>query len=387
MQRNDISRAQNLEQLKQQYDLSNNDLKTAIKTQSGALTKVENSVNNLIDSIVINLSSLLESQSEISLWFFDGTPTLENNPYVSWVTPSDHIGDFYYDRSSGYVYQYTSTGWIQNSDEELIKSMALTNASIDTTDNERKVFFDTPIPAYSNGDWWIKSNGILWICKIAKTSGTFEDMDFIISNQYEDNLAIKTSNKFIVLSGQVTVIQYNVDSIESTVSDLTTVVETDTTAISNNYQELNNKFNDYTPKNRTLELENSVTEIQTSTYTKTEINTKLTDGSVTKVVSTNFTYDENGMSESKTDAKADIFLGFKIINGYNKEGLLLTDKTGNIDNELLFAGYDEETDSTVVRAEKFIAKNHFIVGTNSRFENYTDSNSVENRTGCFYIGE
>lgn len=121
----------------------------------------------MLNSLVINLSDVLDTQSSISLWFYEGIPTTSNEPYINWATPSDHYGDLYYDQNSGYVYKYTSTGWILQTDENLINALALTNVELDvTTDHERQVFFQQPTPPYQSGDWWIQDDGTLMICQL-----------------------------------------------------------------------------------------------------------------------------------------------------------------------------------------------------------------------------
>ena len=118
-----------------------------IETNTETLIKVENELNNMLNSLVINLSDVLDTQSSISLWFYEGIPTTSNEPYTDWVTPDDHIGDLYYDQNSGYVYKYTNTGWVLQTDENLINALALTNVELDVTiDHERQVFFQQPTP-------------------------------------------------------------------------------------------------------------------------------------------------------------------------------------------------------------------------------------------------
>lgn len=79
------------------------------------------------------------------------------------------------------------------------------------------------------------------------------------------------------------------------------------TTVANNYTEIKQKFGDYAPKSDVITLQNSVERIQTDTYTKTEINTKLTDGSVTKVTTTCGTFDENGLTiEKQTQRQKEI---------------------------------------------------------------------------------
>lgn len=130
----------------------------------------------------------------------------------------------------------------------------------------------------------------------------------------------------------------------------------------NNYQEILEKFDDYTPTSKTIEIETSVQQLQTDTYTKTEINTKLTDGSVTKVMTTSGTFDEDGMHYEKTGARTSSTI--------NEIGVRVDDKQS--DEELLFAGYDEELNESIVRTENLTVRKYFQMGDYSRFENYED---------------
>ncbi len=142
----------------------------------------------------------------------------------------------------------------------------------------------------------------------------------------------------------------------------------------NNYQEIKEKFDDYTPTSKTIELEKSVETIQTNTYTKTEINTKLIDGSVTKVQTTSGTFDESGMHYEKTGAKTSSTI--------NEKGVSVETTQNN--DELLFAGYDEELKESIVRTENLTVRKYFVCGNNSRFEDYTDENGNVG-TGVFDI--
>ena len=176
-----------------------------IEMNNETLIKVENELNNMLNSLIINLRDVLD-QTDISLWFYEGTPTTSNLPYTSWLNPSDHIGDLYYNQSNGYIYKYTNSGWVNLTDIELIKAMALSNAELDTQDHERKVFLQQPTPPYDNGDWWLNEEGYLLICQLAKASGTFEDDDFISANKYVQTIATKDGDIVSVKQGQVVTI-------------------------------------------------------------------------------------------------------------------------------------------------------------------------------------
>ena len=170
---------------------------------NNTIVKVNNTLNSFLNALVLNLKDIIEDQSEISLWFYSiDEPTTSTEPYISWTNPNDHIGDFMYSRTKGIVYQYTSSGWIKNTDATLLKAMALTDSELASTVHERKVFTTQPTPPYNSGDWWIKSDGSLFICQIGKTD-KYNENDFISSVNYAGAIAEKTGNVLEVLKGTV----------------------------------------------------------------------------------------------------------------------------------------------------------------------------------------
>ena len=170
---------------------------------NNTIVRVNNTLNSFLNALVLNLKDIIEDQSEISLWFYSiDEPTTSTEPYISWTNPNDHIGDFMYSRTKGIVYQYTSTGWIKNTDATLLKAMALTDSELASNVHERKVFTTQPTPPYNSGDWWIKSDGSLFICQIGKTD-KYNENDFISSVNYAGAIAEKTGNVLEVLKGTV----------------------------------------------------------------------------------------------------------------------------------------------------------------------------------------
>lgn len=203
--------ARTIADLERKYNFSSLlGLKKNIRMNEKSITKVENELVSMLNTLIINLADVLENQSEISLWFFEGIPTNSKEPCTQWETLEDHYGDIYYDQLSGYVYQFSEMGWTRNNDTNLIQAMALTNVELDTlTDHERKVYFVQPTPPYSSGDWWILEDGTLKICQIGKESGNYETNDFIVSSKYVATIATKTGETITVLKGTVTEITEN----------------------------------------------------------------------------------------------------------------------------------------------------------------------------------
>lgn len=184
----------------------------------------------------------------------------------------------------------------------------------------------------------------------------------------------KTTN--VSKNNEASLKKYVKSEIDGVKGELTTVVgKVDTIDVktNNNYQEILNVFDEYTPQSDFLELENNVTRIQKDTYTKTEINQKLTNGSVTKVLTTAGTFDNNGLTIEKTNAKTK--------GNFNEKGMTIKDATGSTDTELLFVGYDDILNETIVRTKNIKVEKYLTIGKNSRIEDYN------NGTGVFHIGE
>lgn len=214
---------------------------TSIKTIETSLVKTNNSRNIMLHALLINLKDLLENQSEISLWFYDiDKPTTSSLPYTSWSRPADHYGDIFYSRTKGVIYQFTTSGkWEQLNDATLLNSMALTNSKLESGDHERQVFTTEPTPPYESGDWWIQSDGTLFICQIGRQTGNRHPNDFINSLDYAEAIAKATDNILEVLKGTV------IQTTDSAVTYLDKATNTTTTIsgnsiktgelISNNY--------------------------------------------------------------------------------------------------------------------------------------------------------
>lgn len=202
----DNTKVRTAAELEQKYNLSRlANYAVNIETNSKDIIKIQKQLEDTLKTIVINLGDTL--QSSVSLWFYEGTPTTSNEPYTDWNDPTEHYDDLYYDQLTGYVYKFTSNGWDRQYDLSLIGAMALTNAELDVSlDHERQVYLTQPTPPYSSGDWWIQEDGTLYICQLGKTSGDYEEDDFLISTKYTSNIATKENDTITVLKGTVQVI-------------------------------------------------------------------------------------------------------------------------------------------------------------------------------------
>lgn len=220
MNKQDSNGVRTAQDIERKYDFSKMlGLSKNVELNEKSLVQIQNTLNEMLNSLVINLSDVLESQSDISLWFYSGIPDGTNAPYTSWTNPENHYGDFYYDTNEGKVYKFYEvspyiTGtyiygvhgmWDAIADADLLRAMAITNSEIDTSvDHERKVFLQTPTTPYSSGDWWIKSDGSLFVCQLGRATGAFIETDFTDSINYAPTIAESFDDVIQVLKGTVT---------------------------------------------------------------------------------------------------------------------------------------------------------------------------------------
>jgi hypothetical protein len=163
-------------------------------------------------------------------------------------------------------------------------------------------------------------------------------------------------------------VQTEVNSINGTITLLSEKVDDNTQNISSL------QIEDTNIRASVQNLNETVNTIQTSTYTKTEVQQIVSgvgvDGVVVSaVVSTEATFDKDGMHYRKTDAPTESLI--------NQSGLGVYATSD--DEELLYAGYDDSITSptygsSIVRTQNLTVSTYLNCGGNGRFESYEDSN-------------
>lgn len=95
-------------------------------------------------------------------------------------------------------------------------------------------------------------------------------------------------------------------------------------------------------------------------------------------------YNENSEKLASIDKNGLIFgnENSKIKGTYSINGIKVEDQTGNSSREILFVGYDDELNESVVRTDNLFVKKYLQVGDYTRYENYTDSKGHKG-TGAF----
>lgn len=164
-------------------------------------------------------------------------------------------------------------------------------------------------------------------------------------------------------------------------ADKTTQIETDVsnnaTDINNNYQDIIQQLGDYAKEADVFTIKESVQTIQDEASYAIEVAKQvLTDGVERVTTTTGYTFDENGLTIEKTDAKTKSIL--------DETGLDIKDATGASEESLLFAGYDETSGETIVKSKNMTVEKYLVIGKYSRMEDFTDADGNIG-TGMFWI--
>ncbi|MDV3426958.1 MAG: hypothetical protein LIR50_07195 [Bacillota bacterium] len=193
----DKSRAITAEDIIRRYDLNSlGKNRKAIETNKFGLDKTETILNNFIQSTLKGISEMEDQvDGKITTWFFNGVPTTSNTPASDWSinsTKNAHLGDLYYDKTNGNTYQFVvnSSGtylWELVDNDDVNQAMALANSNPDTSDGDRTIFLLEPTTPYEVGDIWLKENGDIYRCNVARASGDFNEAEWVISSEYSND--------------------------------------------------------------------------------------------------------------------------------------------------------------------------------------------------------
>lgn len=148
----------------------------------------------------------------IETWFYDGVPTLENAPAISWKTDKDkeiHLGDLYYDNKTGKAYRFAKDSntykWTIITDTDIAKALSDARMAQETADGKMKVFSVQPTTPYQVGDIWVNAtypsdgstykNEVLR-CQTNKAAGSqFAIGDWIKASKYTDDTVANAAKK------------------------------------------------------------------------------------------------------------------------------------------------------------------------------------------------
>lgn len=182
--------------------IGDKDLDQYIKENGGV---DEETVNNLINNSQVIKDLQKQTDGAIETWFYEGVPTLDNLPAVDWTTgdlKKKHIGDLYYDQTTGYAYRFTKYNddvnpyrWNRIKDNDIVSALDAANRAQITADGKMKVFYGETKPTnYQVGDMWVNAtlegkfnNDIARAVADNKTS--FNANDWVLASRYSEAIA------------------------------------------------------------------------------------------------------------------------------------------------------------------------------------------------------
>lgn len=177
------------------------DLDKYIKENGGLdETAVKNLINN--SQVIKDLQN--QADGAIETWFYEGVPTLKNLPAVDWDTKDKkktHIGDLYYDQTTGYAYRFTKYDddvnpyrWNRIKDNDIVSALDAANKAQATADGKMKVFYGETKPTnYQAGDIWVnatlegKFNND--IARAVAKNESFNTDDWVLASRYSESIA------------------------------------------------------------------------------------------------------------------------------------------------------------------------------------------------------
>lgn len=187
----------------------------------------------------------------------------------------------------------------------------------------------------------------------------------------------KTTSQTVInrrVQSEINQIDGNIRNLVEKTEEIEQIANGQSVEINNNYNEIIQKLGDYATQADIITVKNSVETVTSSTEYAINVVEDIKLNGISKVkTSTNYTFDENGLSISKDGAKTKSIL--------NEIGLRIEDNTGSSKESLLFAGYDEETGETLVKSKNMTIEKYLVIGKYSRIEDYDN-----NGTGIFWIG-
>lgn len=172
-------------------------------------------INNTLPGILDEIKAQLDGQIEQHFYQIDPSPlstapgSEDGVPNSGWTdanTKENHLGDLYYNTTSGKVWRYVKISWRPKpgyapgtfyvwqelQDSELAQAIAIANEALELGKEKNRIFTSTPVTPYDVGDLWVQgATGDIMRCKTARESGAFTSSDWERASKYTDDSALK----------------------------------------------------------------------------------------------------------------------------------------------------------------------------------------------------
>lgn len=172
-------------------------------------------INNTLPGILDEIKAQLDGQIEQHFYQIDPSPLstapgseagVPNSGWTDANTKENHLGDLYYNTTSGKVWRYVKISWRlkpgyapgtfyvwqELQDSELAQAIAIANEALELGKEKNRIFTSTPVTPYDVGDLWVQgATGDIMRCKTARESGAFTSSDWERASKYTDDSALK----------------------------------------------------------------------------------------------------------------------------------------------------------------------------------------------------
>lgn len=201
----------------------------------------------------------------------------------------------------------------------------------------------------------------------ANLGPSYVSLTYLVDNVWNSQYA--TKSQLEVTQTNINSVVQDTTSLNANLTDLQALVSVENTNLKNALGDLTTDLEEnYATNDSVLSVTNSVSNIQTSLNQQIKITQDIELNGVKKVTTeTGFTFDENGLTITETNANTKTTI--------DEDGMTIYSTTGSSNTEMLIV------DSQGVQAENVSVRTYLMVGKNSRFQDY------ETGTGCFYVGE
>ena len=182
-------------------------------------------INNTLPGILDEIKAQLDGQIEQHFYQIDPSPLstapgsedgVPNSGWTDSTTKENHLGDLYYNTTSGKVWRYvkirwrpkpgfapgTFYVWQELQDSELAQAIAIANEALELGKEKNRIFTSTPVPPYDVGDLWVDGKE-LRRCITARASGSWNTNDWVVAVYYDNTQT--TIDGGIVTSGTIQV--------------------------------------------------------------------------------------------------------------------------------------------------------------------------------------
>lgn len=172
-------------------------------------------INNTLPGILDEIKAQLDGKIEQHFYQIDPSPLstapgseagVPNSGWTDANTKENHLGDLYYNTTSGKVWRYVKISWRPKpgyapgtfyvwqelQDSELAQAIAIANEALELGKEKNRIFTSTPVTPYDVGDLWVQgATGDIMRCKTARESGAFTSSDWEKASKYTDDSALK----------------------------------------------------------------------------------------------------------------------------------------------------------------------------------------------------